>query len=475
MPEKLHKIVRKKAINSSFIVIFFTGISFIGFFLRDYLMAKIYGFGRELDMFYLATMIPMFMVTVFCIPFGQSVVPILKKNQTFNRHQLYLKVRNLAFLIFFICLFLCFATYILSDFIFFVLNYFGMVGRAMDIKFMQITTLPILLFSGLVILGNTFLSIGERYVYPAFLQTIVPIFAITFLLIFGKFLGVYAVILGMILGQLVNLVTLNNTLKQEGVSLLPLKARKFIFNDQLPLEDYSHLVLIAFFSAILIPVNSLIGASLGEGAISIFNLGMKFSLFVMGIFSSLFTIILLPYLSKLSNYKSRNLLKKETFNILFYNSLFFIPFCFLIFIYAQSISGLVFSYIVFENATILGLASVIKYSVIQLPFWVFNAIIFRHANAINRIGIILFSSIFALILNVILSLSLIKFMSIGGLALSITISSAVASVIILIYYGFKKYLNFFEILSIAALWFIFSATLIMMNVNPLLLLIEKLI
>ncbi|CAM8355476.1 lipid II flippase MurJ [Candidatus Methylopumilus planktonicus] len=475
MPEKLHKIVRKKAINSSFIVILFTSISFSGFFLRDYLMAKIYGFGRELDMFYLATMIPMFMVTVFCIPFGQSVVPMLKKIQTLDRNQFYQKVRNLAFLIFFICLFLCIASYILSDFIFVAFNYFGLIERNIDIKFMQITILPILLFSGLVILGNTVLSLCEHYVYPAFLQTIVPIFAIIFLLIFGKFMGVYAVILGMIFGQLINLVMVNNALKHEGVILMPLKAKKGIFNDQFLKNDYSHLVLIAIFSAMLIPINSFFCSTLGHGAVSIFNLGMKFSLFVMGIFSSLFTAILLPYLSKLSNYKSQNTLNKETFYMLLCGSLFFTFYSFLIFIYAQSISSLLFSYIAIENATILGLASVIKYSIIQLPFWVFNAIIFRHANAINRIGIILFSSIIALILNVILSLSLIKFMSVGGLALSITISSALSSVIILIYYGFKKYLNFFEILSIAALWFIFSATLIKMNVNPLLLLIEKLI
>ena len=474
MPEKRHKISRKTAINSSFIVIFFTGISFFGFFLRDYLMAKIYGFGSELDMFYLATMIPMFMVTIFCLPFGQSAAPMLRKIQAFDRNQFYLQVRNLAFLIFFICLFLCIMTYILSDFIFFALNYFGLVGRIIDIKYMQISTLPILLFSGLVILGNTVLSIGERYVYPALLQIIVPIFAIIFLLIFGKFLGLYAVILGMILGQLVNLVLVNIALKQEGVSLLPFKARKVIFNDQLPLENYSYLVLISFFSAILIPINSLIGSSLGQGAVSIFNLGMKFSLFVMGIFSSLFTIILLPYLSKLSNYKSRNLLKKETFFILFYSSLFFIPFCFLIFIYAQSISGLVFSYIVFENATILGLASVIKYSVIQLPFWVFNSIIFRHANAINKISIILFSSITGLILNVIFSISLIKFMNVGGLALSITLSSAFSSAIIIIYYGFKKELDFLQVLSIGALWFIFCATLIGVNFDAFLMLLEKL-
>ena len=99
MPEKLHKIIRKNAINSSFIVLFFSGISFFGFFLRDYLMAKIYGLGYELDMFYFATIIPMFMVTVFCIPFGQSVMPMLKKIQTLNINQFYQKVRNLAFLI----------------------------------------------------------------------------------------------------------------------------------------------------------------------------------------------------------------------------------------------------------------------------------------------------------------------------------------------------------------------------------------
>jgi putative peptidoglycan lipid II flippase len=474
MPNKNYRRLRKKAFISSFFVAFFTGISFFGFFLRDYLMAKNYGFGAQLDMFYLANMIPMFMVTVFCIPFGQSVVPILKKIQTFDRNQFYQKIRNFAFLIFFICLFLCIVTYILSDFIFFALSYFSMLGRGMDIKFMQITTLPILLFSGLVILGNTVLSVSERYVYPSFLQVIVPTFAIIFLLIFGKFLGVYAVILGMILGQLVNLVMVNNALKHEGVSLLPLMVKKSTFNDQHHFKEYSNLVLIGIFSAILMPINSLIGSSLGEGAVSIFNLGMKFSLFVMGIFSSLFTFILLPYLSKLSNYKGRHLLMKETFNLLLYSSLFFIPFCFLIFIYAQSISSLVFSHIIIENATILGLASVIKYSVIQLPFWVFNAIIFRHANAINRISIILFSSISAFIFNVILTISLIKFMNVGGLALSITLSSALSSAIILFYYGFKKHFNFLEVLSISAIWFIFCATLIGVNFDTFLMLLEKL-
>jgi putative peptidoglycan lipid II flippase len=475
MPEKSHKVHRREALNSSFWIILLTGISFTGFFIRDFLMAKIYGLGSQLDMFYLVTMIPMFMVTVFCLPFAQSAVPMLKKIQLLNKRQFNKKVRNLAYLIFLLCLFLCFVTYIFSDIIFYLISHLNGTKHIKNIKFMQITTLPILLFSGLVILGNTILSLTGRYVYPALLQCIVPIFAIIFLLIFGKFLGVYSVILGMIFGQLSNLVLVNYLLKQEGTSLKPLMINKIIFKDYTFLKGYSYLIVVSIFSSFLVPINSLIASSLGEGTVTLYNLGAKLSLSVMGIFSSLFTFVLLPYLTKLANYKRPQILKEETFYILLLSSLFFSIFSFLIFIYAEFISRFIFKYIAIENATILGLASVIKYSIIQLPFWIFNTIIFKHANAINKLGIILYTSIFALILNIILGTSLIKFMHIGGLALSTTIAFAFSSIIILIYYGFKKRLSFLQTSSIALSWFIYSMIIIGLNVKPLLLLIAKLI
>ena len=365
MPEKSHKVHRREALNSSFWIILLTGISFTGFFIRDFLMAKIYGLGSQLDMFYLVTMIPMFMVTVFCLPFAQSAVPMLKKIQLLNKRQFNKKVRNLAYLIFLLCLFLCFVTYIFSDIIFYLISHLNGTKHIKNIKFMQITTLPILLFSGLVILGNTILSLTGRYVYPALLQCIVPIFAIIFLLIFGKFLGVYSVILGMIFGQLSNLVLVNYLLKQEGTSLKPLMINKIIFKDYTFLKGYSYLIVVSIFSSFLVPINSLIASSLGEGTVTLYNLGAKLSLSVMGIFSSLFTFVLLPYLTKLANYKRPQILKEETFYILLLSSLFFSIFSFLIFIYAEFISRFIFKYIAIENATILGLASVIKYSIIQ--------------------------------------------------------------------------------------------------------------
>jgi putative peptidoglycan lipid II flippase len=472
MPERLHRLYRKRALFASFWVILFTGISFFGFFLRDYLMARTYGFGVQLDRFYLATMIPMFIVTVFCIPFGQAVVSNLRSLQM-SQNEIHEKVRYFAYLIFLICLFLCFVTYTLSDLIIHFLHYFGWIERSNDIKFMQLSFLPILLLSGLVILGNAILSILERYVLPIVFQLIVPIFAIIFLFILDNFLGVYAVILGMVLGQLTNLILVNYALKQNTIKLLPLKVNKAIFKDHIFFKDYSYLVTIAIFSAIIIPINTLIASSLGGGSVSVFNLGIKFSLSVIGILTTLFTVVLLPYLARLNGYKNLNTLNKETFYLFLCSTLIFIPFCLIIYFNAISISKFIFSYISNENATVLGIASVIKYSIIQLPFWIFNAIVFKYANAIRKLNVILLFNIIMIILNILFGLSLIKYMNVGGLSLAITLSSAITALMTLIYFVSKKYLHFFESVFIFILWLIYAVIFISYNFDTLLILLKK--
>jgi putative peptidoglycan lipid II flippase len=474
MLQKNHKYHRNKAIYSSFWIVLFTIFGFLGFFLRDYLMAKVYGFGSQLDTFYLVTMIPMFMVTIFCVPFGQAIVPKLKKTRDMDIFRFSKMVRYFAFFAFFFCLFLCLLTYLLSDFAFFGLHYLGWIKLDVNIKFMQITVLPILLLSGLVILCNAILSANERYIYPSIAQLIVPIFAICFLLIFGKSYGVYAVILGMFLGQFANFIVVNYGLKLDGVELLPLETKSNISKNSFFWRGYSHLVAIAIFSVSLMPINTFIASSLGSGAISVFNLGNKFSLFVIGVLTTLFATVLLPYLTRLSTYQNKNILNKETFYLLFFSTFIFIPFSLLGFIYANFISKLIFNQIANESATVLGIASVIKYSVIQLPFWVFNAIIFKHANAINKVGIVLLSTIIMLVLNIILSLSLIKFMNVGGLSLATTISCAIASIIMLINYVFKKYLKLFEGVVFLIIWFVFGIILIRLNFNAFLILLERL-
>jgi len=474
MLEKNHSRHRKLAFYSSFWVTFFTSLSFLGFFARDYLMVKVYGLGYELDAFYLVNMLPTFMVTIFCIPFGQSVVPKLKISKNLDDNSFPILIRNYSFFIFLLCLFLCLFTYIISDFAFLGLHYFGWTDLISNPKKMQLAVLPLLLLSGLVVLCNSILAVNEQYIYPIIAQLAVPIIAIAFLFIFSNAIGVYAVIFGMIIGQILNFFLVNNRLKQNNFFIFPFTSQSSFSKNLFFQKDYIHLISIAFFSASILLVNTYIASSLGGGAVAIFILGTKFSLFLIGVLTAVFTSVLLPYLSNLSLYKDKDILNKETFYLLLASTFIFIPFCLLIFINADFISEIIFKYIVIESSSILGIASVIKYSVIQMPFWVFSAIIFKHANAIQRVGIIFLVSMVMLSLNIFLSLFLIKVMNVGGLSLATTISSAIAASLILINYGYKKYLKLFQCLIVFGIWFIFGIIIIGLNFYKLMMLIEKL-
>jgi len=461
MIEKNLFVQRNHAIKSSICVALFTALGFFGFFIRDYLMVKVYGFGSVLDSFYLITMLPMYMVSIFCIPFGQTVIPNLNKMLHHNNDMFFLRVRYFSFLVVGICIFLCLLNYLLSNTALYLISRFNLIKLNDDINLMQITILPILFLSGLVILCNSILVIKDRYIYPSIVQITVPISAILFLILLGKLIGVLAVILGMVFGQFINFMFVYFALKKDNVRLFPFE---FDFKTSSSFwVDYSHLVLIAFCAASSILINIYMSTTLGPGAASIFNLGTKFSIFFIGTFSVVFSSVLLPYLSKLSLNQDSRMLKSETYALVLSSAFIFIPFSLIIYQNAEWISQIIFGNIVSEASIILGISSVIKYSVIQLPFWVFNSIVFKHANAINQVGIVSISSILLVLLNLLFSWNLIKFMNVGGLAISMTLSTAITSFLMLFYYGYKKHFKFTEVIAISLAWVFFGLILIGLN------------
>jgi peptidoglycan biosynthesis protein MviN/MurJ (putative lipid II flippase) len=142
-----------------------------------------------------------------------------------------------------------------------------------------------------------------------------------------------------------------------------------------------------------------------------------------------------------------------------------IPFSLIIFLYSEPISAFIFSNLSSEHSTILGIASVLKYSIIQLPFWVTNSIILRHANAINKIQVISLVAFFAFLINFFLGLFLIELMNVGGLALASTLSVAVSSGLLLVYYLNKNVINFFDFILINFAWINFTLIVLAVKFN----------
>lgn len=452
-------------LGDSVLVTFFTSLTFLGFFIRDFLMAKVIGFGVGLDSFYMVMMLPMFFVSVFCIPLGQAVIPKFDKIRKLNQLKFYRLVRYFSFIAILISLILCVFTFFFSHNIFSLLRYVGWIKEGNISNLMLLMVLPILLLSGLVILANSLLLVNGHYIFPSLAQLIVPIFAVIFLVTFSHEYGVNAVIMGMLIGQIANFILVNRLLVKEDIQLFPLEFKNAIAEKKDFWRGYAHLVVIAVFTNVAILVNTLLASSLDGGAVSIYNLGSKVSLFVTGIITSLFSSLLLPYLSRLAAHANRDILNKETSLLIILGSMLSIPFSLIFFLNAELISTFIFTKLHSENASILGTASVMKYSIIQLPFWVANSICLRHANSINKIQLIALIAVFAFLINLFLGLYLIEFMNVGGLALASTISVAISSGLILLNYLYKKVISLFDTILIFLAWISFSAIVITTKFN----------
>lgn len=464
--KNLYSYKQLKIFQASFIVAILTAVLFFGFFLRDYYIAKFFGFGKESDRFYLVSTIPMFFVSIFCVPFGQAIMPFFEK---IKKPQFSLAISYFFSISIVFCLILCFISYALYDLLYL---FKGHPFHISD-KLALLAFLPLLLLSGWLILCNSILLNQRYYLLPNIAQLIVPLSAICFLFFFASSIGVYSVIFGMVLGQFFNLMIIKSVLKKEkiffrGLIFQPPHALKKFF-----WTGYIYLVVIAVFTSVNIPLSTFIASSLGAGAVSIFNLGIKFNLFFCGLFTAVFSSVFLPYFSKVFHSKGTIDLHNETTFLLFFTSVFLIPFSVLAFFYSDDLTFLIFHQIMKENSSILALSSVIKYSLIQLPFWVFNAIILKHGNVMNRMGLIALVSIIISVLNLIFGLFFIKFMNVGGLSFSMALSTGIGSFLLLLYCLQQKYLNFLNGVTIFLVWSLFVGLTILLNQEKFLSFLKK--
>lgn len=462
------KIKKEKILQNSFFVAILTLLLFLGFFLRDFLIVKYFGFTSESDLFYKISIIPMFFVGIFCIPFGQALIPFLTKSKRseFKSAISYFYAISILF-----CLTLCFISFaIFSLQYFFLKNYF--FDQNFNLAFLAF--LPLLILSGWLITSNSILSSLHYYLLPSFAQLIVPLSAICFIFLFANSMGIYSVIFGMTFGQVANLLIINFFLKKEEIFLWPLN-----FNRPLSIKkdfwvNYLHLIALAILTSINLPISSFLASTLGDGALSIFNFGIKFNLFICGILAAIFSSVFLPYLSRaIKIFGVIDLNNFISFLILF-TALILTPFSLLFFYYSENLTFLIFHRIIEDKESILELSSVISYSILQLPFWVFTAILVKHGNAISRLSFLVLTSLIVAILNLILGLFFIKFINVAGLSLSLAISSGFGSFLLLFYYAKEKYLSISNALIVILIWSLFIFIIILLNYEKFIISLEKL-
>ncbi|MFZ3087189.1 MAG: lipid II flippase MurJ [Methylotenera sp.] len=455
-----HRSHRKAALSSAILVMGLTFLCFLGLFLRDIFMAHKFGLTQTLDNFYVALIIPMFVATVFSIPIGTAFIPVyLDLKQRVKSNVISDLITKFSYWIAVVSLIICLILYSFGPHVLSILSLSKKLTDMADLAKLLHLALPLLLFSGFVVLGNAILNAHDRALLASGAQLVVPIAAIFALFVFGADYGVNAVMYGMVIGQILNLFIVQFALKRYRISLMP----KLISFDRNQFSDflkqYFPQVISALFIALAVPVATLLAMTLPAGAVSAFNLGSKIVLFITGLITTAMSAVILPYFSTLVVKNHIVAARRELSFFLLFSTLISIPVTFGMYVYSDHIVRLLFEGENFDGNAISQVVRVMQYSIVQLPFFVCNALLLKFAVASKHTFAICVVAIIGLLIAIGSSLLLMSHMGVAGIAFGTSIAMLLSTIILVLILVRYWHINYFDALILLLSWLLFITLL----------------
>lgn len=423
---------RSVLVGSGITVAAVTAVTFLGLFVRDIVMARMFGLGVELDAFVAASVVPMFLVAVLSVPIGTAIVPVyLEVRERRSAEVAQALVRRVGLLFLVVALVLAVLLAVAGPRLLEAAGWTSLPEKAALTQAIMLWMLAIFVFSGLVTLANGLLNALGQYVVPAAAQVIVPVVAIVALLLFGNSLGAIVVAVAMFAGQLVNLALVYRALSWHGVSLLRAGGPEAP-GTALVVSQYLPLVAAAVFLQLALPVSTAMASVLPEGSVAALGLGSKAVLFITGLVGAAIASVVLPYFSR---HLAQNRLldaRRELSFLLLAGTVISIPVTVVLHLLSEPFVRLIFEGGAFGSNEAGIVSRVMAYGILQLPFFVINVLLLKFAIASRHSGRVMLAAGVGLGVVVLLNLVLMNRIGVPSIALSMTLAAAVTSGLMLL-------------------------------------------
>ncbi|MCC6658300.1 MAG: NAD-dependent epimerase/dehydratase family protein [Rhodocyclaceae bacterium] len=445
-------IGRRRLAAAGLGVVTFTAVGYLGLFVRDLLMAKDFGLGQELDAFQLAVVLPMFLINLFAVPINAAVVPVFIRLRSEGEDSAIRWVRSMS-----ARLLLIFgaATCVLG-----VVALIALASRisgdaARQAWSLSLWLLPLVGLSGVTVFGNAVLNALGKGVYAAAAQLTVPAAAIGGLVMLGDRFGVTTVVAGMAIGQILNLALLAAATRRLGFSLWPnlSGARQPTFLS----KQYPVLVVASFLSSTALPVGVMLATRLETGNVASLALGSKVVQFMSGIGMALLVAVVLPYFAQLIAGNRKREARRELAFLLKATILVTVPLALFFAEFAAEITSLLFLGGRMSEADVSAVARVLRFGILQLPFFATTAVFVKFAIASQRAGWILAAAVIGQFSSVAASIFLMGKYGVSGIALGMSVGAAISAVVMLSWALWQGNLEWLSSAFLTISWLLFLA------------------
>jgi putative peptidoglycan lipid II flippase len=434
-----------RAAGTGVLVMLVSLVGFLGLLVRDLLLIDRVGFGASLDSYYLAIMLPTFFTGLLSMPLGDALsTRISRLSDRLQIQRLLAGTTSFTLL-----LFMLVGAFLLL----FARNIFSVFSPEGDVRLtMQLfpVALLLLIFSGVIVVGNSILNSHGRPVMAAFAQLLVPLVVVGFVLFAGERGVISAAMTGMAVGQLANLLLLALFLKRYGFSLLPGSLSVLRDEDRM-LGNCKWLVLCALLTGAAVPMNYWFAGQIGVGTLSIWALGSKLVQISSLLGAALMTAVFVPYMSKVVALGLKARVRDDLFVSLVLGSWGSAIAIAAVFVFAEPVVYAASSSLD-DPLAAQRLVGILKFGALQLPF-ALSAILLFKLCAVSAVSLkAVAAALVGLLANVVLNIFLMPVMGLVGLALAWTLSSLVATLVVIGMTRAQSHLAALDILMLFATW-----------------------
>lgn len=435
----------RKAAGAGFVVSLVSLLGFLGLLVRDLILIDRVGFGGALDGYYLAMMPPMFFVALLVTPLGDALSNRIVQLSGRDELRSLLRAVSASALLLFAAIALAMLTFADG-----LLSLFA-DGRSVEsgLELFPVA-LFLLVFSGLTAVGNSLINSLGRPVLAAAAQLIVPVLAVAAVLLADSERILMAAILGMVVGQLLNLVLLALLVWRQRYTLMPGSLRP-LKSERDMLVNFKWLALCALLTGAVVPVNYWFAGGLGEGLLSVWGIGSKLVQIASLLGAALMTAVFLPYISRIVLRENKSRIRDDMYLSLLVGGWGCCVAALGIFVFAEPVV-----YALAGEQEKMGaveqLIGVIRLGALQLPFVFTSILLFKLCAVSSASRRASLSAGAGLFINIALSFLLVPRMGLLGLALAWSLASLATTLVALFLTYRQSHLSLVDQVAICATW-----------------------
>jgi putative peptidoglycan lipid II flippase len=413
--------VNRSILGATFVVAVITAVAKLLFFTKELAVAWRFGTSDLLDAFLIAYVVPSFIVNLISGAFSGALVPnyiqVREQDGSSKANELYASVMSISAFFLLICTGLM---------ILFAPGYLQILASGFDDAKLRLTrnllyfVSPIIVLSGITTLRTAVINAGEKFAIPALIPGVTPVLTILFIWFAGDIWNIYALVLGMIAGQILEAILLGLFLKKRGI-------RKsfgwygFTENLQQVIRQFIPMTAGAFLTGSSILVDQAMAASLASGSVAILNYGNKVISFPLQIAATAISTAVLPYFSTMLARQdwpgAYNTLRHSLKLIL----LVTIPLTLLLVIFSRPLVGMLLLRGAFTSDNVDIVANVQALGALQIPFYLGGILVVRMLSAMRANHVIVWISLINVIINIVADYILMKLYGVAGISLSTSI------------------------------------------------------